>query len=409
MKRFNRIILGVFIGIVLIIVGVNVFCFKEDKMAGRPYLVEIQRLSEQLEKGSEIEVTNCKYVKNVIECKQSAQITNSGAYDYCVRQIGDKLYRFDYVTNNEIHEKTVLVANVVMIVSGILILLVLIMVQNRVIKPFHKLEEVPFELSKGNLTVPIEETKYKLFGKFIWGTNMLRENIEERRKEELELHKEKKTVLLSLAHDVKTPLSVIKLNAQALDKGLYKDEERRSQSAKEIIKKVDEIGTYVSQIVSATKDDFLKLEVIDGELYLEDLIKRIQNFYKDKMEHLKIPFSIEKHSNCLLAGDIDRLEEVLQNLIENGIKYGDGKGINVSFSREEECQLITVTNTGNTLPPEESQHLFESFYRGSNSDNKEGSGLGLYICRKLMTQMKGDIFIHSEGDVFGVTIVIRML
>lgn len=65
--------------------------------------------------------------------------------------------------------------------------------------------------------------------------------------------------------------------------------------------------------------------------------------------------------------------EVLQNIIENAIKYGSGKKIGISISKEEDCVLITVENTGEVLPAEELPHLFDSFYRGSNAGSQEGN------------------------------------
>ena len=408
MKAYNRWVVATIALFALIIIGVNAFVIKE-KDNGRPYLVEINRAVNEIQTGKETDLTQYKYIKKVKLCSDNEELTASSGYDYCIKDIAGKLYRFEYITGDEYYNNMLIIVNTVMVLAMLLVVIILFVIKAKVIKPFHTLESVPYELSRGNLNIPLDESKSRLFGKYIWGTNMLRENIEERRREELELHKEKKTVLLSLAHDIKTPLSVIKLNAQAIEKGLYKEEGSNEEMARSIIGKVDEIGSYVNKIMEATKDDFLKLEVIEGELYLSELMNRVKKYYDDKLRQLKINFVIEDYSPCILAGDIDRLEEVIQNLVENGIKYGDGDEIRISFSIEEECQLICVSNTGNTLPAEEAAHIFESFYRGSNVGSKPGSGLGLYICRQLMTQMKGDIFLHPEGDLFRATIVVPMV
>ena len=63
-------------------------------------------------------------------------------------------------------------------------------------------------------------------------------------------------------------------------------------------------------------------------------------------------------------GDIERLIEVFENIIENAIKYGDGKSIKVTFSDEDYCKLITVSNSGTPIPRTEFVHMFESFWRG---------------------------------------------
>ena len=111
----------------------------------------------------------------------------------------------------------------------------------------------------------------------------------------------------------------------------------------------------------------------------------------------------------MLAGDADRLIEVLQNIIENAIKYGDGEMISLSFSDEEDCRIVTVKNSGCTLEETELSHVFDSFYRGSNVGSKSGNGLGLYICRHLTKAMGGDIFADIENGCMCVSVVCRKI
>ncbi len=91
--------------------------------------------------------------------------------------------------------------------------------------------------------------------------------------------------------------------------------------------------------------------------------------------------------------------------LENAIKYGDGQGIGISFSSEEDCELITVSNKGCGLAEDELPCIFDSFWRGSNAKSTKGSGLGLYICRQLMRRMEGEIYASLQGDELRVTAV----
>ncbi len=68
---------------------------------------------------------------------------------------------------------------------------------------------------------------------------------------------------------------------------------------------------------------------------------------------------------------------------------------------------MTVKNSGCELPESEVVHIFDSFWRGSNSDKKSGSGLGLYICKKLMHMMDGDIYARIDEDNMLVTVVFK--
>lgn len=147
--------------------------------------------------------------------------------------------------------------------------------RQKILKPFDKLKDVPYELSKGNLTIPIKENKSRFFGKFVWGVNLLRENMEQQKKKELDLQKEKKTLLLSISHDIKTPLSAIKLYAKALSKGLYKDTAKQLEIFDSINAKADEIEDFVSEIIKASSEDFLNFEVNIGEFYFSQAMRKI--------------------------------------------------------------------------------------------------------------------------------------
>ena len=91
--------------------------------------------------------------------------------------------------------------------------------------------------------------------------------------------------------------------------------------------------------------------------------------------------------------------------MENSVKYGDGKNVSIDFSEEDGCILVTVRNSGCTLEDTDLPHVFESFWRGTNAEKITGSGLGLYISRKLMRKMNGEIFAEIRDGYMYVTAV----
>ncbi len=269
------------------------------------------------------------------------------------------------------------------------------------------MSDLSYELAKGNLSMPIKEEKSKLFGRFLWGMDMLREKLEDNKEKELEFQKERKMLILSLSHDIKTPLSSIELYSKALSENLYDTKERRDEALQGIARNVKEIKGYVDEIVTASREDFLNLEVAAGEYYLSEIMKVTETYYIDKLFVLHTEFQVETPEECLLKGDKNRMVEVLQNIMENAIKYGDGKSIRISFGEEEDCKLIHIENSGCNLKKEELPNIFDSFYRGSNAGAVKGSGLGLYICKNLMRKMDGDIFAEVKEDAFCMTVVAR--
>ena len=125
------------------------------------------------------------------------------------------------------------------IVLGIMFLLSVFFVcyvGEKVIRPFQNMQNLTEELAKGNLSTPIKAEKSRFFGRFLWGMDMLRDTLESNRKKELELQKEKKTLVLSLTHDINTPLSAIRLYTRALAEGLYTEEDKRMEAYRGIEK-----------------------------------------------------------------------------------------------------------------------------------------------------------------------------
>jgi signal transduction histidine kinase len=416
MKSFNRVFAGIIILLAIGFAGANLYLsgvFNND--SGRAYRVEINRLQREIEqKGIEsVDLDRYSCVKHIEVMNKEEVVTTffegSGS-DYVIKYIEGRYYRFDYqIRLTDEYRSMRLAVNLVMIIMTFAVLGVLIYVRIKLINPFHKIKNVPYELSKGNLTVGLKESRNRFFGRFVWGLDLLREKLEEQKRKELSLQKEKKTLILSISHDIKTPLSAIKLYAKALLKNLYDSEEKRSEIAVNIGAMADEIEGFVSDIIKASSEDFLNLEVQKGEFYLKDLMERLSNHYCEKLALLKIDFKIEPDGNCLIQGDIDRAVEVVQNLMENAIKYGNGKCISITITSEEDCRLVTITNSGCSLSENELPYIFDSFWRGSNAEKSSGNGLGLYICRQLMKKMDGDIFAECVDDEMRVTAVFRMI
>ena len=403
MKAFNRIFSAVTVAIILLFVVVNMILAADKTDGSRQYRVEISRLAREIEANGSADISECVYVTNIERYGEKFYSTDS---DYVIYEINGELYRFDYSANgysNKAH--FVGIVNAVLGVIAILFIAVMLYIKYAILAPFERLSSLPYELSKGNLTTPVKETKNRFFGKFLWGIDILRENIEQQKQRELEMQKEKKTLLLSLSHDIKTPLSAIKLYSAALSKNLYPDAKKQQKIAESITEKADEIEGYVSQIITASRKDFLSLEVNMGEFYLSELIEKITEYYSEKLALIKTDFNIGKYKNCLLSGDLNRSVEVLQNMMENSLKYGDGRRVELIFPEDDECVQIALRNGGCTLSVDDLPHIFESFWRGANAESIRGSGLGLYICRQLMRKMNGEIFAEIDGDIITVIAV----
>ena len=316
--------------------------------------------------------------------------------------------RFDYITACG-GRRWFGVAESVLLFSGMFVLAVLLYIRKNILKPFHRLSDLAFELSKGHLQGELEEGKNRFFGKFVWGIVMLRDSLSTAKAQALKLEKDKKMLLLSLSHDIKIPLSTIQLYAKALKEGVYQTEEQKLYAAAQIAGHAAEIEQFVKEIITTSSEDILAITVEEGEFYLKALMNKVQKVYVPKCRLAMTEFQIGSYADKLLKGDIERAFETLENLLENALKYGDGKRISIDFYMEEYCQIIRVYNTGIPVSAEELPHLFDSFYRGSNVEGKAGNGLGLYIGREIMCKMDGELFAErtENGMRFCMVLQIR--
>ena len=413
MKRFSRLIAWVLVIYTVAWVLSNLLTITLFSQKGeKAYQIEINRIHASIvsdETATEADMSNYTHIRDIaflssdstqqeIQAFFDGSLTAGGslflvkpAYDGG-ELVGYVRYTYEPM-NIDSYRMILLAMNLILAAAFVFLLVFLLYIRTGILKPFHEMQEYPIELSKGRLNKGLKENKNRFFGRFVWGLDMLRESIEAQKRKEITLEKERKTMILSISHGIKTPLSSIMLYSKALSENLYPSEEKRMAAAISIETNAKQIENLVSEIVSSQTQNLVDMEVIREEFYLADLMNSVRVIFADKLSILQTRFQIDDYPNLILQGDKQRLIDVFENLIENAIKYGDGVSIHIAFEKEDNCLLISVENSGATLPTSEADHVFDSFFRGSNATDKPGNGLGLYICKYLMTKMNGDIYI----------------
>ena len=257
--------------------------------------IDINRINALLLDGikvSDIDLSQYSYVKNInyieLPCTGS-EITDffdgkdiGENFDYHIQPVlnDNKVIgyiRFLYERNDEIDINHIIAIYAVCLAIMTLALAIIIgYVKIFILKPFNEVLEMPYELAKGHLSTGVKESKNRFFGEFLWGLDLLRENLELHKKRQLQLEKEKKTMILSISHDIKTPLSTIKLYSKAIYDNLYDTNKKKFVAAKYIEEKADQIERFVGDIMDTSTNDFLDIQVNSGEFYLSQLINQFK-------------------------------------------------------------------------------------------------------------------------------------
>lgn len=378
MNKYRRFVI-IFLLLEICLIGIcNLFVVQALKSKDEnSYRVDVARCVQELETGIPLEQTRLTDYPTLTQVSifDAQEVCNE---EYRVEEVQGKLYRFCY--RRAVQYGSIWKLDLVLGALWICTAVFLMLLGRKLVRPFASMEGLTTELAKGNLSVPIKAEKSRFFGKFLWSLDMLREKLE-----------------------------ADKLRRLELEENLYENEEKRQQAVGGIRKNTETIKKYVGEISEAAREDFLKLDVQHGEFYLSQMMQALKLYYKEKFADLHTDFQMESFADYLLYGDLDRAVEVGQNVLENAIKYGDGKYVHISFSEEEDHSLITIENSGAGLKEEELPHIFDAFYRGSNHAGVRGSGLGLYICKELLHKMDGDIYAKTPEAGFAVTIVLRKM
>ncbi len=298
-------------------------------------------------------------------------------------------------------------AEISLFIAGIPLLIFAIYVYFNILRPFQRFSEYPVKLSKGLATEGIPETKNRLFGKYVWGMNMLNDKLEADRRQIDRLMYDRKQFVSIIAHGIKTPVANIKLYSEAIETGLYRGgvpDEKDKEVAAKIGKNADDIAKLVSEILDDPGSLKSSYEPEISSFYLADIKTRITDDFSNRLKVSNIPFSIELQGNPMVTSDFEAVVRCIAQIMENAIKYGDGTGIAMKLYRQDDMTFISVRNNGATLSESELPFVFNCYWRGSNSTEKEGSGIGLYEVRSIIRTLGGDVMMKVEGNTTEVLI-----
>lgn len=208
-----------------------------------------------------------------------------------------------------------------------------------------------------------------------------------------------RTAISMISHDMRTPLTSV-IGYLQLAKKNCKEEE----TLQDIEIALDR-ANYCSKLVN----DFFELSVIDSDTYTpvmeqvnicEVICEEILANYLSFESRGIVPIFEQADDTILVCADKKLLTRVIQNLISNSIKYSTGE---VSFSvfKDKKAFIYISSSVSQKI---EVEKIFDKFYKADNSRSSDGSGLGLYICRKFIEDMNGSISAESNYNMFQIKI-----
>ncbi|RKI41106.1 sensor histidine kinase [bacterium D16-51] len=271
-----------------------------------------------------------------------------------------------------------------------------------ILRPFEKMKLFAEKIAQGNLDIPLDYERSNYFGEFTWAFDSMRREITKARSCEREAVENNKTVIATLSHDIKTPISSIRAYAEGLEANLDGTHEKRAKYLSVIMRKCDEVSRLTNDLFLHSLSDLDKLKINLETLELSGLIEETAG--ELAAEQNDVCF-VKPGFTVWVDADRNRLIQVMENLINNARKYAKTE-IEISMSCKGDIAEIHFRDYGDGIPDEDMPFIFDKFYRGKNCSGEQGSGLGLYIVKYVTEKMGGKVLLHNYRD--GLEAVVQL-
>jgi signal transduction histidine kinase len=223
-----------------------------------------------------------------------------------------------------------------------------------------------------------------------------------------------KNEFISIAsHQLRTPLTSIKGFISMIMEGDYGKVDKEVEDAlKKIFISNERLIKLVNDLLSLSRIESGKFSFTFKKGDIVKLVKDILGDFKleAKTKKLQLKFVKAEKEIKPFVFDPGKIHEVISNLVDNALKYTEKGEIEVKMENLKEKVRIIVSDSGQGMSEQELEYVFEKFRRGidSSSLNTEGTGLGLYVCRKIVDAHKGKIYAESDGPGKGSRFVVEL-
>jgi two-component system sensor histidine kinase CiaH len=215
---------------------------------------------------------------------------------------------------------------------------------------------------------------------------------------QIRLQHQQENFMMAITHELKTPIAIAKLNLETLLKYSL-SEEKKQKMLQATLQETNRLNTLASNILVSSQLEGGRYRLAKEELDFSDLVKTAVNDFKHRFPDR--PWQCEIEPEIDINGDALLLQILVNNLIENAIKYSPKDGlITCKLFQKNRTVQLHVTDEGPGIPDDEKKRVFEKFYRIGNETTRttKGTGLGLYLCKKIVEDHNGHIRVTDNTD-----------
>lgn len=282
------------------------------------------------------------------------------------------------------------------------------MIRADIWEPVKELHMVMNHIAKGDMEMQVTYDYDGVIGTLCHDFECMREEIIDSHQRELRLQEKERALYASISHDLKTPLASVTGYLEELLYGVVTKPDEVKKVQQRMLEKAMVLNKLIDDILQHSKASLGQLTIQKREVYAREYFKQLLKGYETDAKLNHYEFTYQLPENVLLLIDPDRIAQVIQNLIDNAVKYRKGPlSINVSFEINPApvALIVSVCDNGSGIDAQDQPFIFDLFYRGNKSRTQDipGSGLGLNISRYIVEEHGGRIECDSIAGA-GTTI-----
>jgi signal transduction histidine kinase len=201
--------------------------------------------------------------------------------------------------------------------------------------------------------------------------------------------------LMSVSHELRTPLTAIRGHVSALRDGVFEDEDARRRSLDVVAEEGTRLERLVGDVLDLAKLDARRFALLREEVDMRVVCERAHAAFATAADARGVELELAIDGDAVLVTDGDRILQIVSNLLANAIQWTpEGGTVGLALSTSDNDVVVTVTDTGPGIPPEEQERIFRPFWSG-HGGHSGGTGLGLAIASELASALGGRLEVNS--------------
>lgn len=296
----------------------------------------------------------------------------------------------------------IFIIGIMIIFTGVMVVLLL---WRRVLSPLDGLEDALQRMANGEYDKEIAPAGTVEVYRFGERLNVVRKDLKRRENDFVEQEKETKDMISNISHDLKTPITSIKGYAEGLVDGVATTQERREKYSRTILAKANQLDSLINELSLYSQVNrnhvMYKIQRLNIKSYFDDCAEDLAI----DLENRGVEFIYQNYVDdkiCINA-DSQHFERVIQNIVNNSIKYinHDRPIISLRVTDEDDSIVIRIVDNGQGIAENDLEYIFDRFYRTDQSRNSDtgGSGIGLSIVKEIVEAHGGKVWATSKATV----------